>query len=78
MTLQGTDLTVVTVTTKLGAKYVFPDMPQGPLDNIVRSSAWITAGRLILVNISAAVLSIDSRLVRSVEYNGEVQWENPE
>lgn len=72
----GTDLVTVTVKTHLGAEYVFPDMPRPMLDNVIRLSGWETSGRLILVNVSAAVLTMESRIVKSVSYDGEVKWPN--
>ncbi len=69
-----TDLVEVVVTTHLGAKYVFPDMPRGTLENLIRLSGWDKTGKIVLVNVSAAVLTMDARIVKSVVYDGEVKW----
>ena len=74
MSIRASDLAVVTVETHLGAVYVFPDMPREALRNVVDSDGWAQAGRLVLVNISAAVLTMEARLVKAVSYDGKVQW----
>lgn len=72
----GNDLVTVTVETHLGAKYVFPDMPKHALDAVIQGRVWASTGHLVLVNVSAAVLSIEARIVKCVEYGGEVRWAN--
>jgi hypothetical protein len=74
MSAMGHDLVTVTVETHLGAKYVFPDMPRHALDNVIKGAVWKSSGHLVLVNVSAAVLSLEARLVKCVEYDGEVKW----
>lgn len=70
----GTDLVEVIVETHLGAKHVFPDMPRGALASVIELGGWTKTGRLVMVNVSAAVLTMDARLVKSVTYDGEVKW----
>ncbi len=69
-----TDLVVVTVESHLGSTYTFPDMPRAMLETIIKSSGWESVGRMILVNVSGAVLSIEARVVKTVSYDGEVKW----
>jgi len=70
----GSDLTEVTIKTRLQATYVFPDMPRSMLDNVIRLSGWEKTGRLVLVNVSGSVLTLEARIVESVSYDGEVRW----
>ena len=73
----GKDLVSVTLETHFGAKYVFPDMPRDMLDNVIKLSGWEKNGKVVLVNVSAAVLSLESRIVKSISYDGEVKWPCP-
>lgn len=73
---KGSDLVEVTIETLLGSKYIFPDMPRGMLDNVITKSGWDKVGRLVLVNVSATCLSMESRIVKTVSYEGEVKWKN--
>lgn len=74
MPSMGTDLVEVTVETHLGARHVFPDMPRDMLKNIIEKSGWTQIGRVVLVNISGAVLTLESRTVRCISFDGKVQW----
>lgn len=70
----GKDLVEVTIKTKLGAQYVFPDMPRSMLDNVIRLSGWDRIGRLVLVNVSGSVLTLESRIVAAIWYDERAQW----
>ena len=76
MTSSTSDYTDVTVETLLGSKYVFPDMPVSTMNNLISRNLFVSTGRLVLVNTSAAVLSMEARIVRCISYNGEVRWQN--
>jgi|HubBroStandDraft_3_1064219.scaffolds.fasta_scaffold443813_2 hypothetical protein len=70
------ELVEVTVETLLGARYVFPDMPRSTLtDGFLKANASV-GGKLSLANVSGAFLSLPSRIVRSISFDGEVRWEN--
>ena len=70
----GSDLVVVTIETALGSSYVFPDMPRDMLDNVIKNSGWEAGAKVVLVNVSSAVLVLESRIVKSLSYAGEVRW----
>jgi hypothetical protein len=72
----GRDLVEVVVETTLGARYVFPDMPRTMLDNVIKNSGWRSIGQVVLVNVSSSCLTIPSRIVKTVSYDGEVKWTN--
>ncbi len=66
----------VTVETLSGKLHVFPDMPRDMLDTLLKDAGWVKTGRLVLVNVSASVLTIEARIVRCVSYDGAVRWRN--
>ena len=70
-----TDLVEVTLETLLSARYVFPDMPRSALTEGLLK-AHIATGKVTLVNVSGAVLTLPSRIVRSISFDGEVKWVN--
>jgi hypothetical protein len=67
-------LTAVTVETLSGSTYVFPDMPRDMLDTLKRAG-W--SERLVFVNVSGAVLTMESRIVRKISYDEEVICRSP-
>lgn len=69
----GLDLKSVEVRTHEGALYVFPDVPEDMLKNVVVAGNWKTAGAFILVNVSGASLSLPARIVKNVSWDGKVQ-----
>jgi hypothetical protein len=70
------ELVEVTIETSLGARYVFPDMPRSTLtDGFLKANASV-GGKVSLSNVSDAFLSLPSRIVRSISFDGEVKWEN--
>ena len=74
---QGTKAKLVDVTleTWTGAKYVFPDMPRETLERAV-STAGCLGDKFLLVNASHAVLTLEPRIVRTISYDGTVQWQH--
>ena len=71
------ELVEVTIETLTGAKYIFPDMPRDMVENLLlRSDTWRTVGRLILVNVSATLISMEARIVKCISWGGEVRWKN--
>jgi hypothetical protein len=71
---QKSDLVVVTIKTLQGSEYVFPDVPRSMLKTIIEQHGWQTAGSVLMVNVSGAVMSLPSRIVATVSYDGEVKW----
>lgn len=65
------------IETRLGAKYVFPDMtdkihlPVGAGLDVGKSS-------ITLVNTSGAALVLPFRIVKTIRLDGTVIWEGPE
>jgi hypothetical protein len=70
----GRDLVDVEVESRSGSKYVFPDVPRAMLDNVIQLKGWEAVGRIILVNVSTAVLSLPPGLTKTLSYDGKVQW----
>ncbi len=70
----ASDLTVVTVKTKEGSEYCFPDVPRSMLKNILANRGWNCTGQVALVNISGACLVMPARIVATLSYDGEVKW----
>jgi hypothetical protein len=72
MVLEGN--TTVTVKTKQGSEYSFPDVPRATLQTMINQSGWNVAGSVLIVNVSGAVLSMPARIVDTLSYDGEVKW----
>jgi hypothetical protein len=68
------DLVVVTITTKQGSEYRFPDVPRDMLKNLLANQGWNAAGSVLIVNVSGAVVSLPARIVATVSWDGEVKW----
>ena len=77
MTTTDLSLVVVEVETKLGARYVFPDMPWDVLSELCRNNAILGFSQLSLVNQSGAAFIIPTRIIKSIKANGEVTWVCP-
>jgi hypothetical protein len=70
----ASDLTVVTIKTREGSEYRFPDVPRSMLKNILEKNGWGSSGQVTLVNISSACLALPARIVETLSYDGEVKW----
>lgn len=68
------DLVVVTIKTKQGSEYVFPDVPRSMLDTVIKQQGWNGCGVIVLVNISGASMSMPARIADTLSYDGEVRW----
>jgi hypothetical protein len=68
------DLVEVTIKTKQGSEYRFPDVARGMLNTVIKGQGWIAVDKIILVNISGAVLSLPARIAATLSYDGEVKW----
>jgi hypothetical protein len=68
------DLVEVSIKTKQGSEYRFPDVPRGMLATVIKNQGWHTVGTIILVNISGASLSLPTRIAETLSYDGEVKW----
>ena len=64
------ELIVVTVETREGALYVFPDVPRSTMTTAVERIDWARLEVFVLVNVSGAVLSLPSRIVNTISYDG--------
>jgi hypothetical protein len=73
----GTDCVDVEVRTHEGAVYIFPDMPFSTLETVLNHSSWQQSGVLILVNVSGALLSLPSRIVHTLSWDGEEKYRGP-
>jgi hypothetical protein len=68
------DLVVVTIKTKTGSEYRFPDVPRLTLENVIKLQGWNSCGVIVLVNVSGASMSMPARIAESLSYDGEVRW----
>ncbi len=73
----GLDLKSVEIRTHENALYVFPDVPEDSLKNVVLPGAWRTAGVFVLVNVSGSSLTLPARIVKTVSWDGKVQCDGP-
>jgi hypothetical protein len=72
------ELVEVILETLLGARYVFPDMPRTALTPNFINAAATASGKVVLVNVSGAMLTLPSRIVGTIFFDGEVKWSNAE
>lgn len=72
-------LETVTVVTKQGSEYCYPDMCRKSLEAALPPSGRIpeSVTHLMLFNYSAAMLSVPFRIVREVRVGEEVLWKCP-
>jgi hypothetical protein len=70
-------LCILTFTTKLGASYMFPDVPSNVAEAFLRELAVAGDINLTLTNVSCAVLCIPFRILSTVSVNGEERWRCP-
>ena len=69
------ELVTVRVTTIDGDKYVFPSVSKQEAGGIAKFQSCMSASSsMILVNASAACLSVPVRIIRQVEADGRVVW----
>ena len=68
---------VVTLVTKTGARHVFPDMDKNQIFRLLGAQLYSASG-LTLVNISGTCLVIATRIIETIELDGEVSWRAPE
>ena len=66
----------VTVCTKEGAEYVYPDMNVTALKKILPENGRIPENMqcLMMVNVSMAILSVPMRIIKAVRVEAEVLW----
>jgi hypothetical protein len=67
-------MTTVTIKTKQGSDYSFPDVPRATLQTMIEQRGWNEAGSVLIVNVSGALLSMPARIVDTLSYDGEVRW----
>lgn len=82
----GGKLVKVVVTTKEGARYVFPDMSEDDMRKVLPESGRVLSNMpsLMMVNVSVAVLTIPFRIIKTIEvstdepgWSGEILWACP-
>lgn len=66
-------LVTVTIETRMGAVYQFPDMTRGSVDKLLRDNIAFQ-GDIILSNISRATLVLPTRIIKTLAIDGEVKW----
>lgn len=69
-----TAIVTVEVETTAGSRYVFPDVSREMLDVAITLRAWERVDNVILVNTSAACLSIPKHTVARILVGKEVVW----
>jgi len=79
--LGATDLVIVYVDTKDGAKYEFPNMGLSVLKNVIPPSGRVPRDQpsLILMNFSTSVLMVPFNIIEKISVFGnkrEVLWES--
>lgn len=71
---ESLELVEVSLTTSLGAKYMFPDMPKHVVETLLTENAFLQFGHLSLVNQSMASLILPTRILEVIVVNGEERW----
>jgi len=73
---QYTDLVSVSIRSKSGALYVFPDMSLSVVKSILPENGRVLGGQpsFTLLNISAAVVSIPFIIIAEILVDDEVLW----
>ena len=73
----GIELVTVNITTKLNARYEFPDVDLAQVKSVIPESGRIPEGQptLALVNASIAVLSIPLNIVQTITVGSDTLWE---
>jgi hypothetical protein len=74
MTTSNEKLVKVKITTELEAVYEFPDMFLSALDTLIASENLHGFAQVSLVNASSACLVLPSRIIKTIEVDGEVKW----
>jgi len=67
-------LLVVGIETKLGAQYLFPDVPATIIEPLLKNEGFRRFEQLSLVNASKSCLVINTRTIRYIFLNGELKW----
>jgi hypothetical protein len=77
--MKDAELVTVGIETSLGAHYSFPDMERGALDRLVMrdDNNKLLLESLLLTNVSRAVLTLPSRIIKKITVNGEDWWLDP-
>lgn len=73
------DLVTVGIETTLGARYSFPDVEREALDKLVMRSDnnELVLDSLLITNVSQAVLTVPSRIVKKITVEGKDWWLAP-
>ena len=73
------ELVTVGIETSLGAHYSFPDMDRGALDKLLMRNEGnaLSLDAVLVTNLSRAVLSVPSRIVKKITVDGDDWWLAP-
>lgn len=72
------NLVSLTLRTRLGACYVFPDMARSEVELLLRRiEDAAKSGQLTLVNASQAVLILPFRIIKTISVGEEERWCSP-
>ena len=71
------DLVVVTIHTRLGETYRFPDMARREIERVIAEDWTLPTGMFTLVNISQAVLVLPIRIIAEIFVGYERKWVAP-
>ncbi len=73
------DFAVITVVTKMGAEYKFPDMSEGEVRKALPESGRVPSNQpaIMMVNVSGSVMSVLFQIVKEVRIGEEVVWACP-
>ena len=76
---QEVDLVTVGIYTKLGAHYSFPDMDRSALDKLImrNDDNNLSLQAVLLANVSQAVLTVPSRIIKKITIDGDDWWLDP-
>lgn len=73
-TTSNEKLVTVKITTELEATYEFPDMFLNALETLLASENLHGFAQISLVNASSACLVLPTRIIKTIEVNGEIKW----
>lgn len=67
-------LVKLTIITSLDAEYIFPDVPEKSIEELVKSPNLHGFPSLSIVNQSGACLVLPTRIIKTIAVNGEIKW----
>lgn len=72
----GTNLVTITIVTKQGSIYSFPDMPLAELKRVLPETGRTptSSPSLMMVNASGSTLLVEFRIIQNVSVDEEILW----